>query len=663
MRCLIIAGCFLAPAGTLIAGERASVGTTAADFLNMGSGARPAGMADAFCAVSDETSGMYSNPAGLGFAFSPELQTMYSLWLGDVYYGYMGYSHPTLSGTYGLGIQYLSSPATDKIADGVAGGQFGYYDAAANLSYAFRMGETTALGFNLRGIQSRIDASQASAFTGDAGFMYRTLEEGFSFGLSGQNLFGDLAGDKLPLTCRAGMAFKANLPQQASDILFTLEAGQAGAGPRYYAAGIEHWGAGTLGLRVGYKYVDDEKQRNAMDPLAPWRAGLSLRIASMSMDYAYEPFAALGAAHRLSITWRVFGWKAKWRGVPAQVKADPAIFSPNNDGAKDSVFFVPQVSQIRDVRHWELQIQDIGHTVIKKFSGKDVVPKILSWEGQTGTGEYVSEGKYFYSFAAEGDARKRGQSGTGEITADLTPPAASLQVSSPTLEPSDTLDATVTFYVSVSDVYGVDQWQLSVLNARKKSVKVFKSTASVPVELVWDGTDDFYGTVVPNGEYEARLSAWDTAGNRTRTSLKVKVNTTPKVEAPVREAPKEIDVKQEKRGLVVNLSSQVLYLTGKSALLPESSRSLDEVVNLLQSYPENEVLIEGHSDSTGGREKNIELSSARAWAVYSYLVKKGVSPVRLKPKGYGPDKPIASNRTAWGRTQNRRVEIIILKKD
>jgi outer membrane protein OmpA-like peptidoglycan-associated protein len=65
----------------------------------------------------------------------------------------------------------------------------------------------------------------------------------------------------------------------------------------------------------------------------------------------------------------------------------------------------------------------------------------------------------------------------------------------------------------------------------------------------------------------------------------------------------------------------------------------------------------------GKRAKNIELSSARAWSVYSYLVKKGIEPGRLKPKGYGPDRPVAPNTSISGRAQNRRVEIIILKKD
>jgi outer membrane protein OmpA-like peptidoglycan-associated protein len=588
---------------------------------------------------------------------------MHALWLGDLTYSYLGYAHPTLSGTFGLGFQYLTGAAVPKLVNGVRSGDLSYYDATANLLYAKRLSDTFAVGTTLRGLQSQLDASGLTAYTGDVGIMYRTLEEGFSFGAAGQNLFGKLGEDKLPLTCRAGMAFKKSLPEHSSDLLLTMEAVQAEGSPLYYAAGLEHWGAGTLGLRVGYKYVTDEKQRAAMGNLAPWRAGLSLRIKSLSLDYAYQPFNALGETHRISLTWRIFGWGTAWRMVPAQAKADPTIFSPDNDGAKDSIFFVPQVAAIRDIKHWELDIEDAGHLPVMKFTGKDVLPKILTWEGQIEEGGQVVEGKYYYVFTAEGDGRKRARSDTGEIIADLTPPAASLQASNDTLSPGDPLSRGTTFYVSVSDLNGVDQWQLSVLNGRGRTAKVFKSTASTPVEIQWDGKDDYYGAYVPDGEYDARLTAWDNAGNRSKASVRLRVLPRVQVKEVVKEAPQTINVKQESRGLVVNLSSQVLFDTGKSAVKPIAYRSLDEVVNLLQTYPENEVLIEGYTDSTGSRAKNIEISSARAWSVYSYLVKKGVAPVRLKPKGYGPDKPVASNRSQWERAQNRRVEIIVLKKE
>lgn len=642
-------------------------GTSGADFLNIGPGVRSSGLGDAFTAVADETSGVFYNAAGPGFAFSPEIQTMYTLWVGDLYYSYLGYSYPTLHGTYGAGLQYLSGPSAPKFVDGTRMDTFNFSNGAANLSYSFLLSETGAMGINLKGIQSVVDSNSEQTLTGDFGILFRTPEEGFSFGMSGQNLFGKIGNDRLPLTMRMGMAFKANLPEHFSEVLFALEAGQTQPGYAYYSAGIEHWGAGTLGLRIGYKYIADEKQRSSMDVLAPWRAGISLRLKNgAAFDYAYQPFAALGTAHRISFTWRMLGWQSKWRMVSCQIKADPSIFSPNGDGAKDNIFLIPQVTEIKDVRNWELVIEDVNHVPVKKIGGKDVIPKILSWEGQNETGQNVQEGKYPYYFVAEGDGRKRAKSETGEITADLTPPAASIQVSNETLSPLSTeLNNTTTFFVSVSDAYGIDQWRLNVVNDMKKTVKVFRSTESFPTEIIWDGRDDYYGAAVPNGDYEAQLVVWDLAGNKSKASAGLKIYTPPKIEVKevVKEVVREIKVKEEKRGLVVNLSSQVMFEVGKSTLRKEAFRSLDQVVNLLETYPENEVVIEGHTDSIGSKSKNVELSSARAWAVYSYLVKKGISPSRLKPKGMGPDKPIALNRTASERSQNRRVEIIILKKE
>jgi outer membrane protein OmpA-like peptidoglycan-associated protein len=647
------------------AGGLHAAGTTAADFLNIAVGARPAGLGEAFVAVADETSGMLYNPAGLAFSLSPELQTMYSLWPGDIYYGYMGYAQPTFTGTYGLAFQYLSSPATPKIVDGTAAGDFNFYDAAANLLYATRLSETAAAGIVLRGIQSRLDGPAAAAVTGDAGILFRTLEEGFSLGIAGQNLGGTLGGDPLPATYRAGMAFKADLPEQYSDILFSIEAGQTQGQPAYYAAGLEHWGAGTLGLRVGYKYIADDRQRESLDALAPWRAGFSLRVQSLALDYAYQPFASLGEAHRLTLTWRTFGWKMRWRTVPCEVKADPAIFSPNNDGSKDSIFFVPRVTQIKDVKTWTLTLSDADRRPVHTITGRDVVPRIISWEGQTAAGGLVPEGVYTYALTVEGDGHKRAVSNTGTVTADLTPPAASLQLSETEISPNgDALADGATFYVSVSDGHGIDQWQVSVINDRHKTVKVFKSTESAPVDLVWDGTDDYYGLPVPNGVYGVQLTAWDTAGNRAKADADITVNVPPRVEVRevVREVIREIEVKEEKRGLVVNLSSQVLFPIGKTVLRPEAHVTLDELVNLLQTYPDNDVLIEGYTDSSGSSRRNLEISSARAWTVYSYLVNHGIAPARLKPTGYGAAKPVASNATMGGRAQNRRVEIIILKQ-
>jgi OOP family OmpA-OmpF porin len=91
-----------------------------------------------------------------------------------------------------------------------------------------------------------------------------------------------------------------------------------------------------------------------------------------------------------------------------------------------------------------------------------------------------------------------------------------------------------------------------------------------------------------------------------------------------------------------------------------SSKTLDAAVAVLQQYPELRIEISGHTDITGNVDHNRDLSQRRADRVKEYMVKKGVAAERLESKGYGPDKPIATNDTKEGQMANRRVEFTLL---
>jgi len=101
----------------------------------------------------------------------------------------------------------------------------------------------------------------------------------------------------------------------------------------------------------------------------------------------------------------------------------------------------------------------------------------------------------------------------------------------------------------------------------------------------------------------------------------------------------------------------VNFETGKSALTPESQTILDGVAASLVVNDAIKVRVGGHTDNTGSAAVNKRLSAARAEAVRMYLISKGVAAARLTAMGFGPSKPIASNKTAAGRAQNRRVEL------
>jgi outer membrane protein OmpA-like peptidoglycan-associated protein len=112
----------------------------------------------------------------------------------------------------------------------------------------------------------------------------------------------------------------------------------------------------------------------------------------------------------------------------------------------------------------------------------------------------------------------------------------------------------------------------------------------------------------------------------------------------------------------VFILENVLFETGKSALLPVSFPVLDTLAASLSFNPSMEVEIGGHTDSVGTQEANLLLSRNRASAVRQYLVNKGIAGKRVTAKGYGESRPVAPNRTKAGRRLNRRTEVRILKR-
>lgn len=120
----------------------------------------------------------------------------------------------------------------------------------------------------------------------------------------------------------------------------------------------------------------------------------------------------------------------------------------------------------------------------------------------------------------------------------------------------------------------------------------------------------------------------------------------------------QLKAKQTDRGLVLTLGD-VLFDTGKSTLKSGAMATLDRLADFLKQAPERSVIIEGHTDSVGSDDYNMELSQRRADAVKAALLQRGVAAERVVSAGKGEAFPVAGNDTAAGRQQNRRVEIII----
>jgi len=124
----------------------------------------------------------------------------------------------------------------------------------------------------------------------------------------------------------------------------------------------------------------------------------------------------------------------------------------------------------------------------------------------------------------------------------------------------------------------------------------------------------------------------------------------------------ELETRQSDRGLILTLGD-VLFDFDRSNLTEGGLRSVTELGNFLNRYPDRSVLIEGFTDSIGSEEYNLNLSRRRANAVRGALLDMGIASDRIRTRGYGQQHAVASNTSEAGRQRNRRVEVVISESD
>ncbi|WP_428080505.1 OmpA family protein [Candidatus Avelusimicrobium alvi] len=126
-----------------------------------------------------------------------------------------------------------------------------------------------------------------------------------------------------------------------------------------------------------------------------------------------------------------------------------------------------------------------------------------------------------------------------------------------------------------------------------------------------------------------------------------------------KELAKIAEVVKSDNGIQVYLKNDILFTTGSSELSASSMQTLTDLNKVLKKYPKNRIVVQGYTDSTGSDAINNKLSTQRAKAVYDFLLGSGLKTQSITYVGYGSSNPIASNATAAGRAQNRRVVLSI----
>lgn len=133
--------------------------------------------------------------------------------------------------------------------------------------------------------------------------------------------------------------------------------------------------------------------------------------------------------------------------------------------------------------------------------------------------------------------------------------------------------------------------------------------------------------------------------------------------AEIKNDIKGAKVERVGEGIKITFDSGILFQTDSATLSATAQENISKLATVLNKYPDTNILVEGHTDSTGSEAYNQQLSERRAAAVANLAKSRNVAPARFTVQGYGMTQPIADNSTEAGRAQNRRVEIAIFANE
>ena len=274
------------------------VGTSGANFLKTGVGARSLAMGGAAVSTVDDANAIYWNPARLARLTDTSVTATYASLFEDQSQGFLGGAAPFRNlGVFGLGVDYLMVKNIEKRAGDTETADSTFKDSeyAASMSYARKsvLWEALDLGANAKMIHQSLDTLSESAFAMDLGAAYH-VKENITTGLTVQNLGSKLGPDSLPVLVKAGGDWRL-----FSDKLTLALDGNAWVTDKRYTgnAGTEFWLAKPLALRAGYRFGQGPDHLGGSSGLA---VGVGFRLSNLTLDYAFLPAGDLGDTHRIS---------------------------------------------------------------------------------------------------------------------------------------------------------------------------------------------------------------------------------------------------------------------------------------------------------------------------------------------------------------------------
>jgi hypothetical protein len=285
---------------SLASATNKNAGTSGAQFLKIGAGARPTAMGEAFVGVADDVNAVSYNPAGLGFLDKTEFSAMHTQYFQGLDYDFGAYAQPLKHGTLALSAATLKTDdITRRALDETNTGSFKNQDASYALAYAHRLGATLSAGVTARLIREEIDSASAQAWSADVGvlkkFSRRPVSVGFAVRNLGQPIGFNDESDPLPLAFDAGMGIDLlrNRLKIAADLRHVRDTGvQAGIGSEWRETLRGNF---RYAARAGYDTADADVEGASGLSLG---AGIGYKL--FDLDFAWVPFGILGNTFRYS---------------------------------------------------------------------------------------------------------------------------------------------------------------------------------------------------------------------------------------------------------------------------------------------------------------------------------------------------------------------------